>query len=291
MKTLSEKKLTYLILIIASFIPYSCQKSDKATGFEVKLMNNGPLGLQIVDKQGYSLYTFANDFNGRSSCDGGCAALWPAFYDANLTQATLEPGLDITDFDTINVHGVLQTRYKTWPLYYYAPSVNNQNVREAPGLAGGEGFGNLWFVAKSDYSIMFANAQLVGNNGVNYTENDVPGTGKTLYLTDAKGVTLYTFVKDSAGINKFTKSDFSNNSFWPIYETPLASVPSILDKTLFSYTNVFGHHQLTYMGWPLYYFGADNSVKGNNKGVSFPVPGIWHVATNHLSSAPSIFDN
>jgi len=38
-------------------------------------------------------------------------------------------------------------------------------------------------------------------------------------------------VVDSANKNKFTKSDFSNNSVWPIYDTTVVVVPSVLDKT------------------------------------------------------------
>ena len=285
MKKISNK-LTVLAVILVLFMQFGCQKSNNAPSYEVKLTTSSTLGPHLVDKSGNTLYTFANDFNGRSSCLGGCAALWPPFYDGSLTQANLDPGLDITDFDTIQVNGVPQTRYKLWPLYYYAPLASNQNVRESPGQTAGEGFGNLWFVAKPDYSIMFSNAQLVGSNGVSYTSAYVPGTGKTLYFTDNKGVTLYVFTKDSANVNKFTKSDFSNNSFWPIYETTLASVPSTLDKTLFGSANVFGHTQVTYKGWPLYYFGSDNSVKGNNKGVSVPAVGVWHVVSKDMAAAP-----
>jgi predicted lipoprotein with Yx(FWY)xxD motif len=286
MKTFPNIKLTFLAIVVVPLIQFGCQKSNNTPSYEVKITTSTTLGPHLVDKNGNTLYTFANDFNGRSSCLGGCAALWPPFYDGSLTQANLDPSLNISDFDTIQVNGVAQTRYKTWPLYYYAPMSYNQNVRESPGQTSGEGFANLWFVAKSDYSIMFANEQLVGSNGIDYTSAYVPGTGKSLYFTDAKGVTLYTFTKDSANINRFTKSDFSNNSIWPIYETKLGSVPSVLDKSLFGTTNVFGHMQLTYKGWPLYYFGSDNSVKGNNKGVSFPVVGIWHVAAQDIPEAP-----
>jgi predicted lipoprotein with Yx(FWY)xxD motif len=286
MKTISNKKLTFLAIILVPLIQFGCQKSNNTPSYAVKLTTSTTLGPHLVDKNGNTLYTFANDFNGRSSCLGGCAALWPPFYGGSLSQAILDPGLDINDFDTIQVNGVAQTRYKTWPLYYYAPLSYNQNVRESPGQTSGEGFANLWFVAKPDYTILFANAQLVGSNGIDYTSDYVPGTGKSLYFTDAKGVTLYTFTKDSANVNKFTKSDFSNNSFWPIYETTLASVPSTLDKTLFGSTNAFGHKQVTYKGWPLYYFGSDNSVKGSNKGVSVPAVGVWHVASKDMAAAP-----
>ncbi|MCH5686796.1 hypothetical protein LWM68_22570 [Niabella sp. W65] len=64
-------------------------------------------------------------------------------------------------------------------------------------------------------------------------------------------------------------------------------VPSVLDKSLFSVIDVFGKKQLTYKGWPLYYFGEDGMVMGASKGVSVPAPGIWPVATRGLNPAPA----
>lgn len=97
-----------------------------------------------------------------------------------------------------------------------------------------------------------------------------PGDGLTNYLCDGNGNTLYTFVRDSALINKFTKADFSNNALFPIYETGNITVPSILDESLFVVINFNGKNQLTYNGWPLYYYGADSSGKGSTKGITFP---------------------
>ncbi len=286
MKIKLFKKSGLLAIILISSLQFGCQKSDNVTQPEVKLAASSTLGQYLVDKDGYALYYFSNDYNGRTSCFGGCATIWPYFYVANLTQDKLGSGLDIADFDTIVVNGVTQTRYKTWPLYYYAPLVNNQNVRESPGQTTGEGVGNIWYVGKPDYTIMISNAQLVGNDGKNYTNAYVEGTGKTNFFTNANGVSLYTFSKDSADINKFTKSDFSNNSVWPIYETSDIMVPSTLDKTLFGSITVFGKKQLTYKGWPLYYFGADNGIHGNTKGVSVPTPGVWPVAVKNVDLAP-----
>jgi predicted lipoprotein with Yx(FWY)xxD motif len=290
MKTKLLKNQAFLAIVIIAFVQYSCQKSSTTTSasYAVKLATSSTLGNYLVDKNGSTLYFFSNDYNGRTSCLTGCETLWPYFYAGELTQADLGTGLDIADFDTIQVNGVAQTRYKTWPLYYYAPAGSGGNVKEAAGQTGGEGMYNVWYVAKPDYSIMLENAQLVGNDGIDYTSDYTPGTGKTLYFTDARGVALYSFTKDSANMNKFTKADFSNNSFWPIYETTLGSVPSTLDKSLFSSITVFGHTQITYKGWPLYYFGADNATHGDNKGVSVPTPGIWHVAVKDASSAPAV---
>lgn len=97
---------------------------------------------------------------------------------------------------------------------------------------------------------------------------------------------MYTFKPDSFNINKYTKADFSNNPTWPVYDTTLVVVPSTLDKTLFSSITVYGKKQLTYKGWPLYYFGPDANTRGNNKGVSVPVPGKWPVAVKDMTGAP-----
>jgi predicted lipoprotein with Yx(FWY)xxD motif len=285
MKRLTLSVVTLLIVFSAAY--YGCKKSNSSNPvYLVQLSTSSTLGQYLVDKDGYTLYFFSNDYNGRNSCSGGCAALWPYFYAGTLTAADVGAGLNIADFDTINVNGTVQSRYKGWPLYYYAPPVNGTNVREAVGMTSGEAFGNVWFVAKPDYTIMLTNAQLVGNDGKMYTSTYTQGTGQTLYFTDPKGLTLYKFSKDSFNINKYTKADFSNNGTWPIYDTTLIVVPSILDKTLFGNITVYGRQQLTYKGWPLYYFGSDLKIRGNNKGVSVPTPGIWPVAVKDLVAAP-----
>ena len=46
-----------------------------------------------------------------------------------------------------------------------------------------------------------------------------------------------------------------------------------------------GREQLTYKGWPVYYFGQDTG-KGDNKGVSVPVPGKWPIINADTGAAP-----
>jgi predicted lipoprotein with Yx(FWY)xxD motif len=280
------------VIVITMVTEYGCKKSDNMTTYGnnppptssvlVNLASDPTRGQYLVDNAGYTLYFFGNDYKGRTSCTGGCVAYWPYFYAADLTQAKLGAGLNLADFDTIVVNGSNQTRYKGWPLYYYAPT---GTTKEPAGQINGESI-DEWFVAKPDYTIMIANGQLVGNNGKNYLGTYVEGVGNTEYFTDAKGLTLYTFKPDSFNINKYTHSDFSNNGTWPIYDTTAIVVPSTLDKTLFSSINVFGRKQLTYKGWPLYYFGPDAGLRGNNKGVSVPVPGTWPVAVMSMAGAP-----
>ncbi len=288
MKKLSYSAALLFIMIVFSATYFGCKKSssDTTSPYLVRISTSTTLGKYLVDKEGYTLYYFSNDYNGRNSCAGGCAALWPYFSPGTLTAANVGPGLSVADFDTISVNGTIQARYKGWPLYYYAPVSNGKNTQEAEGMTSGEAYGNVWFVAKPDYSIMIVNTQLVGKDGNDYTSTYTVGTGKTAYFTDAKGLTLYTYSPDSFNINKFTHADFGNNSYWPIYTTSFASVPSILNKALFDSITVAGKKQITYNGWPLYYFGGDGTTRGSNKGVSVPTPGIWPVAVKDLSSAP-----
>ncbi|GAB3913867.1 hypothetical protein GCM10028803_58440 [Larkinella knui] len=238
------------------------------------------LGNVMTDETGRTLYFFSNDYDstGASTCTGGCLTTWPVFYRATPKLGT---GLTATDFGTITrADGSKQTTYKSWPLYYYKDDAKSGDVK-------GENVGNVWFVAKPNYSIMMANAQLIGHNGKSYTSDYKEGTGKTIYFTDAMGRTLYGFKNDKNNKNNYTKSDFSNNAVWPLYEETLKEVPSTIDKTLFGSITVFGRQQLTFKGWPLYYFQQDNGKRGLNKGISFPQPAVWPIVNKDTPVAPA----
>lgn len=292
-------KLLLPAVVICSLNLTSCSKNAASSlgsngnnliTFAVTLSASPTLGNYLVDKDGYTLYSFADDFQGNSNCTGDCAALWPYFYAGSLTQANLGNGLLFSDFGTVQNGSVTQTTYKGWPLYYYAPSVTDgyggsSNVREAPGLTSGDGFKGIWFVAKPDYSLMVAEGQLLGSDGVNYNSNYTPGSGKTIYFTDPNGKTLYNYSHDNAGVNSFTVADFSNNILWPVYETTKLVVPSSVNKSLLSTLTVFGHSQLVYNGWPLYLYGGD-FIMGSNLGVSVTSPGTWKVPGYVTSPAP-----
>jgi len=287
-----------VILFTAMLGGLGCNKSNDpmttTPNFQVSLKVDPTLGQYLVDKDGRTLYIYSNDPNGKDSCTGQCQLYWPAFNVTNLTASMLGVGLDFADFGSVTSSaGKPQLTYKGWPLYYFAP--DGMNV-EAPGKIQGDNKNNVWFVAKPDYSIMIVNAQLVGNDGKNYKSDYTVGTGITTYFTDAYGRTLYSFSNDSANQNKFTAPDTATvnnyNKFWPIYETDKIVVPSALDKTQFGSITVFGHKQLTYKQWPMYFFYLD-STRGSNKGIAFPQapappanPCIWPVVTQNQPAAP-----
>jgi predicted lipoprotein with Yx(FWY)xxD motif/plastocyanin len=254
-----------------------------ADSADVLLAADPALGNILTDAAGYTLYYFTKDaLPDTSLCTGGCVTNWPLFYAADLVVGE---GLESTDFSSIeHPEGGMQTTYKGWPLYYFVNDLN-------PGETSGEAVGNVWFVAKPDYSIMLIDNLLVGKDGVIYNSNYEPGEEMVQYFVDENGMTLYIFINDTYNQNNFTKPDFSNDAVWPIYEEELRSVASTLDTSLFTTIDVFGRKQLTYNGWPLYYFGGD-SLRGNTTGVSVPNPGVWPVAVKSLEApaATSIDD-
>jgi predicted lipoprotein with Yx(FWY)xxD motif/plastocyanin len=246
---------------------------------DIMLVDDPELGLILTDGMGYTLYYFTKDaLPDTSLCTGGCLDNWPLFYAENPEPGE---GLDMEDFGVIeHPEGGMQTTYKGWPLYYWINDLN-------PGETNGEGVGNVWFVAKPNYSIMLMDGLLIGKDGVTYTGTYEQGEEMVQYFVDEYGNTLYIFVNDTYGQNNFTNEDFSNNGVWPVYEEELQGVASTLDKSLFASIDVHGHQQLTYKGWPLYYFGAD-AQRGHTTGVSVPSPGIWPVAVQGLEDAPVI---
>lgn len=242
----------------------------------VKLSENGTFGNVMTDADGKSLYFFSLDTKDTSECLDGCLSAWPVFYQETIT---VDSGLNVSDFATIDrTDGSKQTTYKGWPLYYYANDA-------AAGDTNGDKVNDVWYIAKPDYSLMYVRAQLVGHDGSNYLEDYTVGDGATFYITDIDGKTLYGFINDANNTNNFTNPDFSNDAVWPIAQITLDKIPSILDAADFGNIDVFGKTQLTYKGWPLYYFGQDGD-RGDNKGISFPAPGVWPIVNTNTTMAP-----
>lgn len=280
---MKQYKQTFMAagILIAIILGYSaCSKSsDKQEPVtDIQIQTNARFGKILTDSAGRTLYFFSLDANGSSGCTGGCLTVWPVFYKSNPRLAA---GLNTTDFGVITrTDGSSQTTYKGWPLYYYQSDARSGDIN-------GEAINNVWFVAKPDYTVMLANIQLVGQNGVQYNNQLQPGQGVTQYITDDRGHTLYSFSPDKFKKNTFTKADFSNNPVWPIDTiTAVSNIPSILSKTDFDTVMVYGKIQITYKGWPLYYYGKDSSVRGNTKGVSVPSPGVWPIVNKSSTVAP-----
>lgn len=95
------------------------------------------LGTIVVDPEGMTLYAFANDADGESTCYDACAATWPPLGDeGQIAGAGIDEALLGT---TARDDGTTQITYNGWPLYYYVSD-------EEPGDVQGQGVGDVWFV-------------------------------------------------------------------------------------------------------------------------------------------------
>lgn len=272
MMTNKIKNAGYASLLVAIPLFQSCSDDDETlttdepTEVTVLLKESEAFGNIITDSEGKSLYFFSKDTKDTSLCTEECLDTSSLFYTDSII---VEDGLDSNDFSTITrTDGNLQTTYKGWPLYY-------SSTDSIPGDINGES--DTWFIAKPNYSLMYAKAQLVGEDGNMYTSSYVLGEEETSYIVDSNGKTLYINSNDTYNTNTFTEADFSNNDVWPIAELTLEDIPSILNLEDFDTIDVYGRTQLTYKGWPLYYFGQDEN-RGDTKGISYPYPGAWPIA-------------
>lgn len=239
----------FSMLLLALFVFAAACSDDDADEIKllgVKLSDNSTLGKVLTDSEGLSLYFFANDATGASTCNGACAATWPPFL---LQDDELPEGLLAADFGEVTrADGSKQTTYKGWPLYYFTGD-------DAAGEVNGEGSGGTWFVAKPDYTLMLAkiNSQLV--------------------FVGSKGKAVYTFDNDTQNTSNCSGGCVDT---WPPYfygETIV--VPSTLNSSNFgTITRADGTKQNTYAGKPLYLFSGDETrgtVLGNGLG------NVWHV--------------
>jgi predicted lipoprotein with Yx(FWY)xxD motif len=93
------------------------------------------------------------------------------------------------------------------------------------------------------------------------------------YLTDAKGMTLYVFKKDSPGKSACAGDCVAK---WPLYYREHAAPTGELKASDFAtITREDGQKQTTYRGMPLYYFAGDKAAGDiNGQGVK----DVWFVA-------------
>ncbi len=95
------------------------------------------------------------------------------------------------------------------------------------------------------------------------------GSGADALLTNAEGMTLYTFDKDAMGVSNCAGECVG---LWPILEATAADMAdgdyAIIDRA-------DGMKQWTYKGMPLYTFVKD-AAAGDMMGDG--VKGVWHIA-------------
>ena len=102
------------------------------------------LGPILVSSSGHTLYLFAKDRNGRSSCSGSCAKFWPPLI--SQSKPTAGAGVKASLLGTTKrSNGSLQVSYNQHPLYTYA-------LDKQAGQTNGEGssaFGARWYAVSA----------------------------------------------------------------------------------------------------------------------------------------------
>lgn len=97
----------------------------------------------VVDGEGMTVYMFDQDTqgSGESSCEGQCAANWPAVIaDSETPEVEGVTG----EVGTIEgVDGQTQVTLNGWPLYYFAGD-------QAAGDVNGQGVNDVWWVLSPD---------------------------------------------------------------------------------------------------------------------------------------------
>jgi predicted lipoprotein with Yx(FWY)xxD motif len=101
------------------------------------------LGRIVVDAAGRTLYLFLADTQGKSTCYGGCARVWPAALVDGRPKAG--PGILARKLTTVARRGtrLRQLVYNNHPLY-------RVDADRKPGDTEGQGVFNSWFVVGSD---------------------------------------------------------------------------------------------------------------------------------------------
>jgi predicted lipoprotein with Yx(FWY)xxD motif len=118
----------------------SALASNQATGGSKVAVASSSLGRILVDGRGRTLYLFAKDRRGKSSCTGQCAVYWPPLIASAkwLAVAGAKQSLLGT---TKRADGRLQLTYNHHPLYAFVKDM-------AKGQTNGEevdAFGAEWY--------------------------------------------------------------------------------------------------------------------------------------------------
>ncbi len=220
---------------------------------DMVIVTSTALGDVLADQDGNVLYLFLQDAQGPSVCNGDCAAAWPPLPAGSMAGAGVDAGLMGT---ATREDGTEQVTYDGWPLYYF------QND-SAPGDTNGQGINDVWFVVSPD-------GEGVGIPGPQASVV-VTSSGLGEILTDDQGNTLYLFTPDEQGPSVCYDNCAVN---WPpLLEGPVAGDGT--DPSLFGTVDRDdGTTQVTYGGWPLYYF-ANDAAPGETNGQG--VNDVWFV--------------
>lgn len=240
------------------------------SGTTISVAQNDSLGSFLVDDKGMTLYLFTKDTPNTSNCYDKCATSWPPLVTAG--KPAVGNGVDASKLGTTTrKDGSVQVTYNGWPLYYFQKD-------KAPGDVTGQDVGSVWFVVspagdkvESTAKATEAPASSTAATLVSLGKNDQLGS----FLVDAKGMTLYLFTKDTP--NTSNCYDKCATAWPPLLTTDKPVAGDGVDVSLLGTTKrTDGSSQVTYNGWPLYYYQKD---KAPGDVIGQDVGGVWFVVS------------
>ncbi len=127
----------------ASSSPTSVVKQRPASSHTtqpvVQAAQVGALGMVLVDQSGFTLYRFAPDGTGKTTCTGACATAWPPLM-VTSAHVTGGPGITSSELGTITrPDGTLQVTFNGMALYRFSGD-------KKAGDATGQGVAGVWSV-------------------------------------------------------------------------------------------------------------------------------------------------
>lgn len=135
--------LTAMLGIVGFLVAGTVARSATQANRTVSLSKT-KLGQILVNSKGHTLYMFARDRNGKSSCSGSCAKFWPPYLQHR--KATAGSGVKATLLGTTRrSNGSMQVTYNKHPLYGFAL---DKKAGQTNG-AGNVAFGGKWYVVSA----------------------------------------------------------------------------------------------------------------------------------------------
>ena len=232
-------------LLVSSFLIFAVPAfADTATAVEPVMpgmMGKTTMGSALVDAKGMALYTLETDSDGKSTCNGDCAAKWIPLIVAEGSEPSKDWSVVVRD------DGSRMWAFMGQPVYTFIEDTEG-------GQVSGDGKGGFHLAGFSD-----ADRAALAKTAFSLAVMGVTTAGPA--WVDSKGMALYTYEKDGAD-KSMCNGDCAIE--WP----PLMAADGALgtaDWTIVERDD--GTKMWAYKGHPLYTFVDDKApgqVTGDN---------------------------
>lgn len=233
---------------------------------------------QLLNREGFSLYFFANDTSGVSNCNGNCLVNWPPLL-ANANDVAAAP-YSIIQRSMGTAGTALQWAYHGKPLYFFKNDT-------AAGQTLGKAISN-WTLARPIPTMVSANTTLGSHLVAAGTVKVAAPASGVEQVTDQlrQGFTLYTFDNDTSGVSNCTGGCLTN---WPAL---IAHAGAVATAPYSLITRGSGEKQWALNGMPLYFFAGDTAAgqfNGEAANNNWYVARTAPVAVNNHSTKGRLF--